>query len=176
MTDSELQQKRFIAAIIDIVVAIAIAVVFGVLSWILSFVAIRSESMALGYLPRVLGFLGAAVSLGYVLGRDIVAGGSSIGKKTQGLRVVTTAGAPIGFMDSAKRNAIFAIGSAFGLLSATLGLVPCIGDAVRCLLLPLWLLGVLAGVVAAVVEIVKISQDPEGVRFGDAFADTRVVR
>jgi uncharacterized RDD family membrane protein YckC len=176
MTDSELQQKRFIAAVIDIVVAFAIAVVFVVLSWILGMVAIRSESMAFGYLPRVLGFAGSLVSLGYVLARDIIGGGTSIGKKTQGLRVVTTAGAPIGFMDSAKRNAIFALGSALGVLSATLGLVPCIGDVVRCLLTPLLLLGMLASLVAAVVEIIKISQDPEGVRLGDAFAGTRVVR
>jgi uncharacterized RDD family membrane protein YckC len=120
--------------------------------------------------------LGALVALGFVVGRDILAGGSSIGKKTQGIRVVTTAGGPISFMDSAKRNAFFAIGAAFGLLSATLRLIPCLGDAVSCLLTPLYVLGGLASLVVAIIEIVKIVQDPEGIRLGDNFAGTRVVR
>jgi hypothetical protein len=45
-----------------------------------------------------------------------------------------------------------------------------------CLLFPLVLLGCLVGLVAAVVEVVKIVQDPAGIRFGDGFAGTRVVR
>lgn len=176
MTDSDLQKKRFIAAVIDIVVAIAIGTVFGILSWIMAIVAARSGSSAMHYLPRLLGFVGAAIGLGYVLARDIIGGGTSIGKKTQGLRVVTTIGEPFGIMDSAKRNAIFAIGSTLSMLSATLGLVPCIGDAVNCLLIPLQILGGLVGLAMAVIELVKIAQDPEGVRLGDGFAGTRVVR
>ena len=177
MTDSELQQKRLIAAAIDIAIAVGIMVVF----WVGAFVFVllagsNSGSGVLPYVGRVLGFLGALLSLGYILGRDVLAGGNSIGKKTQGIRVVTTGGAPITFVDSAKRNAFFAIGSILGLVSATLGLIPCLGDAVNCLLLPLRLIGLVVGLVVAVIEIVKITQDPEGIRLGDSFAGTRVVR
>jgi hypothetical protein len=176
MTDTELQKKRVIAALIDIVVAIGISVVFWTGATIVAVVLGQADNALARYLPRVLAFVGAAIGLGYVLARDIIAGGTSIGKKTQGLRVVTTGGTPFGIMDSAKRNAIFAIGSALGMLSATLGLIPCIGDAVNCLLAPLQILGGLVGLVMVVIELVKISQDPDGVRLGDAFAGTRVVR
>ena len=43
-------------------------------------------------MPRILGFLGSLISLGYILGRDVVAGDRSLGKKIQDIRVVTTAG------------------------------------------------------------------------------------
>jgi uncharacterized RDD family membrane protein YckC len=176
MTDSELQQKRLIAAAIDIAVAVAISLVFVVMVWVFTLVGTRTSSVAMSYVVRVLGFVGALLGLGYVLARDVVAGGSSIGKKTQGLRVVTTSGAPAGLMESAKRNAFFAIGSLLGVLSATLGLVPCLGDVVNCLLTPLKVIGFLVALAVAVIEIVKIVQDPEGIRLGDGFAGTRVVR
>jgi len=177
MKDSELQQKRLIAAAIDVVVALGIMVVFWVAAWAFVFLAgTATEGGVLPYLGRILSFVGSLLSLGYILGRDVVMGGNSIGKKTQGIRVVTTGGASIAFVDSAKRNAFFAIGSILGLVSATLGLIPCLGDEVNCLLLPLMLLGLLVGLGVAVVEIVKITQDPEGVRLGDNFAGTRVVR
>ena len=76
------------------------------------------------------------MTLAYILGRDLVAGDRSIGKKVQNIRVVTVTGRPIGSTESAKRNGIFAIGAALGAISATLGLVPCLGDVVKCLLLP----------------------------------------
>ena len=116
------------------------------------------------------------MTLAYILGRDLTAGDRSIGKKLQNIRVVTVAGAPIGFMESAKRNGIFAIGAACGVISATLGLVPCLGDAVRCLLLPVWILGLLIGLAAAIYELIQITQRPDGVRYGDQIAGTRVVR
>lgn len=178
MTDGDLQQKRIMAALIDIAIAIAISVAFGLLSMVLGFgISSATSSDGVGmYVPRVLSFLGALVSLGYILGRDVVAGGRSLGKKFQDIRVVTTAGAPITFNESARRNAIFAIGAALGALSATLGLIPCLGDAVNCLLMPLFILGFLVSVGAAVFEILQIMQQPEGIRFGDKTAGTRVVR
>jgi hypothetical protein len=153
-------------------------VAFGLVSVILGFVVTRasSGSMAGVYLPRIVGFVGALVSLGYILGRDVVAGDRSIGKKLQDLRVVTVTGTPIGFMESARRNAIFAIGSALSVLSATLQLVPCLGDAVSCLLMPVWILGALISLGAAVYELLQITQDPNGIRYGDKMAQTRVMR
>ena len=178
MTDGDLQQKRIVAALIDIAIAIAISVAFGLLSMVLGFgisSATSSDGFA-SYVPRVLSFLGSLVSLGYILGRDVVAGDRSLGKKFQDIRVVTTAGGPITFNESARRNGIFAIGAALGVLSATLGLIPCLGDAVNCLLMPLFILGFLVSVGAAVFEILQIMQQPEGIRFGDKTAGTRVVR
>ncbi len=106
----------------------------------------------------------------------MVAGDRSIGKKIQDIRVVTTTGAPIDFMTSARRNGIFAIGAVLGVVSATLGLIPCLGDAVNCMLMPLQLLGIVVAVGAAIYEILQITQQPDGIRFGDRTAGTRVIR
>jgi uncharacterized RDD family membrane protein YckC len=178
MTDRELQQRRLIAAGIDIAVAIAIGIAFAIVGIILGFVftSATSSSMVGVYLPRVISFLGSLVSLGYILARDLVAGDRSIGKRVQNIRVVTVAGRPIGPLESAKRNAIFAIGSVLVVISATLGLVPCLGDVVRCLLAPVVILGCLVGLAAAVYELIQIVQRADGVRYGDQMAGTRVVR
>ena len=177
MQDGDLQQKRIVAGLIDIAIAIAISLVFGILSWVLAAALGGSSSSGVaGYVPRVLNFLGAIVSLGYILGRDVVAGDRSIGKKIQNIRVVTAAGGPVTFNESARRNGIFAIGAALGVLSATLGLIPCLGDVVNCLLLPVMILGLMVSVGAAIYEILQITQQPDGVRFGDKQAGTRVVR
>ena len=178
MTDRDLQQRRYIAAGIDIAVVIAIGIVFGVVGMVLgiAFTQASSTSMVGVYLPKVISFLGSLVTLGYILGRDVVAGDRSIGKKVQNIRVVTVAGTPIGFTESAKRNGIFAIGAALGAISATLGLIPCLGDVINCLLLPVMFLGVLVAIAAAIYELILITQRPDGVRYGDQLAGTRVVK
>jgi uncharacterized RDD family membrane protein YckC len=178
MTDRDLQQKRIIAALIDIGAAIAISLAFMIVSLVLGFgLGSATSSSAVGnYVPRILGFLGAVISLGYILGRDVVAGDRSIGKKIQDIRVVRTDGSPIDYMDSARRNGIFAIGAALGFLSATLQLIPCLGDAVACMLMPLTLLGIAISVGAAIYEIIQITQHPAGIRFGDKTAGTRVIK
>lgn len=176
MTDKELQQKRLIAAVIDAGIAIAIFVAFYAVGWALTFAASQAAE-SLGYLSRIVRFLGALLGLVYVLGRDVFGDGRSLGKKIQEIRVVVAAtGQPVTFMESAKRNAIFALGSALSVLSSTFQLLPCLGDAVACLLIPLMLLSGLIGVVALGVELYKILTDPEGVRLGDQFAGTRVIR
>ena len=178
MTDRDLQQKRYLAAGIDIAVLLGVVILFIVVASILGFAFSRAGGTSLigVYLSKVIFFLGALVSLGYVLGRDVVAGSRSIGKQTQNLKVVVLAGAPIGFMESARRNAIFAIGSALHVISATLGLVPCLGAVVNCLLMPLYILGALISLGAGVYEILQITQQPDGARYGDKMAGTRVVR
>ena len=178
MTDRDLQQKRYIAAGIDIAVFIAVGIVFMVVGGVLGFAfsSATSTSMVGVYLPRVISFLWSLIALAFILGRDLLAGDRSIGKKVQNIRVVTVTGAPIGPLESAKRNGIFAIGAACGVISATLGLVPCLGDAVRCLLLPVWILGLLIGLGAAIYELIQITQRADGVRYGDQIAGTRVVR
>ena len=177
MTDKDLQQKRLIAAAIDGVIAIAIGVVTAIAGIALGIITRSGDSGTVSMMiGRALSFGGALVGLGYILCRDVLAGDRSIGKKIQDIRVVGTTGGQIGFMDSVNRNLIFGIGSSLSVLSTALGLFPCVGDMVRCLLSPLLILGYLIGLVAAIVEIVKITQDPAGVRFGDQFAGTRVVR
>jgi uncharacterized RDD family membrane protein YckC len=178
MTDRDLQQKRIVAGLIDIGIAIAISLAFMIVSLVLGFGlgSVTESSAVSSYIPRILGFLGSIISLGYILGRDVLAGDRSIGKKIQDIRVVTTTGAPITFMDSARRNGIFAIGAALGFLSATLQLIPCLGDAVACMLMPLTMLGMVVAVGAAIYEMLQITQQPEGIRFGDRTAGTRVVK
>lgn len=174
MTDQELQKKRLIAAAVDVAILVAIGFAVAIASAVLGFALGRASHGVEMYAGRILHFLGAAVVLGYILSRDALAGGRSFGKQTQNIRVVTTAGQPATFGDSVKRNLIFGISGFFWLLSATLQLVPCLGDVVACLLLPLNLLAGLATLAAGVVEIVKITQEPDGVRLGDQWADTRV--
>ena len=91
MTDTELQQKRLIAAAIDIGIAIAIGLVFVVVGFAVgagtAMAAHSSDSAGVGgvamFLPRLIGFAGAIISVGYMLGRDMLGGDRSLGKKLQ---------------------------------------------------------------------------------------------
>jgi len=173
MQDSDLQQKRLMAAAIDAAIAIAIAVVFGTIANVMGVgagLAGRGGGF-MGFVPHIIAFVGAAVLLAYVLLRDSIVSGQSVGKKIMGLRVVLTSGQPMTLMDGVKRNALFAIGSALGLISATLQLLPCLGG---CLAWPLWILDSLATFAIVVIEVFNIIQDPNGVRLGDKMAYTRV--
>jgi hypothetical protein len=174
MTDTELQQKRLIAAAIDIAIVIVVCIAIGIGEFVVQLVLAHSGIgvIAMG----AVGFIGQIAILGFILARDVVMGDRSLGKKFQEIRVVDSGGRPIEFMDSAKRNAIFAIGSVLGVVSGAFQMIPCVGHLVACLLLPLLLLGALVGLVAVIVELVKIIQDPAGIRFGDQFAGTKVVR
>src|SRR5262249_28444238 len=123
-----------------------------------------------------IGFIGSVLSLGYVLGRDVFGGGRSLGKKLQDIRLITLDGHAVNFMDSVRRHAIFPLGSMLRLPSATLPPRPRLGGFIACMILPLMILGGLFGIAAVVVETLKIVQEPAGIRFGDQWADTRVVK
>lgn len=164
MTDTELQQKRLIAAAIDGGIAIGLSVVMVVVAVI--------AGMISHWLYSLVMLAGAVAQLAYLLGRDVIAGDRSLGKKTQEIKVVTTSGAPVTLTDSIKRNAILGIGSAVYVVWALLSFIPFLG----CLVTPLLALGSLAGFVAVIIEVVKVFQDPAGVRLGDQFASTRVTR
>jgi len=178
MTDADLQQKRLIAAVIDIAVLIVLAIAVGIAHLVIAMVvrAVGLHGIVAMEASAVVSFASSVAFLAYMLARDVIASGQSIGKKTQGIRAVTTSGQPLALMDSVKRNAIFAIGSALGTVASAIQLVPIVGCVAGCLLMPLMLGGALLSLVAAIVEIVKIIQDPEGIRFGDQWANTRVVR
>ena len=64
----------------------------------------------------IVSLMGAVTGLGYVLLRDVLVGGQSLGKKMQGLRAVTSAGASVSVADSARRNALFALGPVLGTI------------------------------------------------------------
>jgi uncharacterized RDD family membrane protein YckC len=153
-----------------------IAVVVFVGSMLLGLVLGMASSGVASYAGRVLNVIGSVAILAYILGRDVMFDGRSLGKKTQELKVVGATGGPVTLEESVRRNAIFAAGSALTVVSTLLQLFPCVGDVVACLLMPLLLLGGLAAFGAAILEIVWIIQDPGGIRFGDKFARTRVVR
>jgi uncharacterized membrane protein YhaH (DUF805 family) len=164
MTDTELQQKRLIAAAIDGGIAVGVMVVMVIVAIVAGFIS--------PWLYKLVMLAAAAAQLAYVLARDVIAGDRSLGKKTQEIKVVMTTGAPVTLVDSVKRNAILGIGSAVSVVWALVAFVPFLG----CLVTPLLALGSLAGMAAVIIEIVKVIQDPAGVRFGDQFASTRVTR
>jgi hypothetical protein len=87
---------------------------------------------------------------------------------------MTASGAPLGPLDSVKRNALFGIGPALNFTSATIGLVPCLGDALNCFLWPLVILGALATLAVVGLEVARIVQTEDGARFGDQIAETTV--
>ena len=175
MTDSQLQQKRLVAAAIDFGILVGFGIATGLISVAASCSgALADHSMLAAYLAPALTLLFSSLSLLYVLGRDVLAGDRSIGKKTMGVRVVTLSGAPAGMTESVKRNALFAPSFALSVLAATVQMIPFLG-CLTCLLIPLQILAVLFGIMAVIWEIVQITSKPDGERMGDQMAGTRVV-
>jgi uncharacterized RDD family membrane protein YckC len=175
MTDSSLQQKRLAAAAIDIGVLFVLGIaLWGIGTALACSGALSKFGVIARYLIHMLLLVYVFGSLAFVLGRDILAGSASPGKKMMGIRVVTAAGAPIGVTESVKRNMLFAPGLAVVALLTLLGMIPIVG-CVTCLLWPLRVLASVFGVVAGIYEIVMITQEPDGVRLGDKMAGTRVV-
>jgi uncharacterized RDD family membrane protein YckC len=175
MTDPQLQQKRLTAAAIDIGILVGFWMVLSIVIVILSCSGVATRIEFLGtFGPPIIGTVMMIAGLGYVVGRDVMAGGRSLGKKMMGIRVITTEGTPVGMIESVKRNALFAPGPAIGVLLALVMLLPG-GGCIACLLWPLRVAAGLFSVGAVIWEIVQITQKPDGVRVGDDMAGTRVV-
>jgi uncharacterized RDD family membrane protein YckC len=119
---------------------------------------------AIGLVPVIGGLVGIA----YVLTRDGLEydfmDRRSIGKKIMKLRPVRLDGQPMDVRTSVMRNWPLTIGS----LAQVLLYVPVVGWV----LLPFV---AIAGVVIAVLEVVRVLTDPEGRRWGDLLAGTKVV-
>ncbi len=109
--------------------------------------------IGLARLPDVFGFLSAA---GYILIRDGLLNGQSIGKKLIGLRVISSEnpGCSMSYRESIIRNVPLTI--AFLLF-----LIPYVG----------WVLGL----IVLCVECLTALGDNDGMRIGDMLAKTRVV-
>lgn len=119
---------------------------------------------AVGLVPVIGGLVGIA----YVLVRDGLEydfmDRRSIGKKVMKLRPVRLDGQPMDVRTSIMRNWPLTIGS----LAQVLWYVPVIGWV----LLPFV---AIAGAVVVVLEVVRVFTDPEGRRWGDLLAGTKVV-
>jgi len=114
-------------------------------------------TIAFGVATTAPGF-GPLLAAFYLLLADGLMQGQSPGKRIFGIKVVVpSTRAPIGFQESAIRNAAFA--------AATL-----------CWALPLlWPVFFLVGVPAVVYEAWRVYDEPQGRRLGDKLADTQVV-
>jgi hypothetical protein len=174
VNDIRFQQQRLIAAAIDIGIGMALVAVVLIGGLILSLIAGSIVGTGAGFIWRLVVFGAALVSVAYVLGRDSLAQGRSFGKKIQEIHVVTGTGA-VTITESVKRNAIFAVGPAIWLITAMIHLVPLVGEVAVVVMIPLNMLGGIVSVAAVIVEVIKILQDPQGLRFGDQFAGTRVI-
>ncbi|MDX1439046.1 MAG: RDD family protein [Rubricoccaceae bacterium] len=143
--------KRFGATLIDGLIA-------GILAYI----------FALGGI-RMYGF-GMLVGVAYILVKDGLAVDfmqqQSLGKKLLKLRAVRLDGATMTLTDSVRRNWPMTLASVFYGLGAMLG-----GYS------GFFLFSVLAGLggLFALVECILVLTDPEGRRFGDKFAETKVI-
>ena len=168
MTDAELQKNRFIALAIDIGAIFAVVVVVVILNIVGSII-----SNILGSLVQI---VGAAVLCGLILLRDYIVKGNSIGKHLMKLKVVTTAGGPIEVMHSVKRNLVYSLTSLIWLLTSIIALIPFLGCIAGVVLSLLQFVVGLAVLAFAVWEAITITKSPEGLRWSDTFAGTRVVR
>lgn len=126
--------------------------------------------MLLACVVSVIPLLGGLVGAGYLLIRDALPiealGYKSVGRKVMKLSVVKQ-GAPgtkIEYIDSIKRNWVFALGP----LGMAFMIIPLLGWIVA------FLLGV-AGIVLGAYEIYNMFTDPQGIRLGDKMAGTMVV-
>ncbi|MDF1522270.1 MAG: RDD family protein [Trueperaceae bacterium] len=119
---------------------------------------------AVGMVPVIGGLVGIA----YVLARDGLEydfmDRRSIGKKIMKLRPVRLDGQPMDLRTSFMRNWPLTIGS----LAQVLWYVPIVGWV----LLPFV---AIAGLAVAILEVVRVLTDPEGRRWGDLLAGTKVV-
>ncbi|NLI46098.1 MAG: RDD family protein [Acidobacteria bacterium] len=168
MTDAELQKNRFIALAIDIgaiFTLVIVIVIVGIIGNIISSI--------LGSLVQI---AGAAILCGFILLRDFIVKGNSIGKHLMKIKVVTMAGGPIELMHSVKRNLVYSLTSLIWLLTSIITLIPFLGCIAGVILSLLQFVVGLAVLAFAVWEAITITKSPEGLRWSDTFAGTRVVR
>ena len=119
---------------------------------------------AVGLIPAIGGIIGAL----YILFRDgfefDFMNGRSVGKTLMKLRPVRLDGGKMDLATSAKRNWTVCLGS----LASFLFFIPILG----------WILYVpviIAAIVIGIVEILRVVQSPNGRRWGDALANTKVI-
>jgi uncharacterized RDD family membrane protein YckC len=122
----------------------------------------------LAVIVGIIPWVGGLVSAAYWVVRDGLElefmDNRSVGKKLMKLRPVTADGRRPDMMASIKRNWMFGIGGIIWILMY----IPLIGWL---LIIPVSLIALAIGII----EIVKVLTDEEGRRFGDVWADTKVI-
>ncbi len=130
----------------------------------IAFIIDAAIAGVLGSIPAVGGLLGGA----YMLSRDGLdfdfMKHRSVGKHLMKLRVLRNDGSPMDIVTSVKRNWMFAI----GLIILGLMFIPFLGWA----LIPLV---AIAAPILLIIEAVLAYNDPQGLRWGDRLAGTRVI-
>lgn len=147
--------KRFLAVLIDGLIA-------GVIAWVF------------GLFGTFMGGVGTLIGAGYILARDGLntpyADGRSVGKKLMGLRATRLDGGPMTIETSVRRNWTLAAGSIVsGIGTMLVGLGP-----LALLGVPVLILSVLVGLLG-LVEAILVLTDSEGRRIGDKTGGTKVV-
>lgn len=164
MTDNQLQTNRFIAMAIDVGIAIAIAIVFIVIGVAAAFAHL--------WLSRLVYLALGIVLCGFYAMRDCVLNGNSIGKHLMKIKVVSVTGGPISAVQSVKRNLVWTGSAVLSIVGQIVSWVPFLS----CLYSILMVVAGLAVLGYTAWEVYNIVTDPDGVRWGDKFAGTRVVR
>lgn len=126
------------------------------------FLAILIDGMLAGIVGWIIPVVGGLIGAAYMLVRDGLdfdfMPNRSLGKKLMGLRPICMDGSPVDVSVSVKRNVIFAVPMVMMIL-------PVIG----------WVLMPLVSLVIGIVEIVLVLNSDDGRRWGDKFAETKVI-
>ncbi len=122
------------------------------------FLAALIDGLLSSAVSALIPVIGALISTAYLLIKDGLFEGQSLGKKLMKLRVVTMDGNKADFATSAKRNLIFAIPAIFMI-------IPIIG----------WVIAPILSLIVLIIEVVKVLNEPKGRRLGDTWADTQVI-
>ena len=165
---------------IDIGVCLGVSIVMSIISMIVMGIAggVYSYFGVGTWLSVSLINLGVGC---YFAIKDSFFGGASIGKRVMKIRVATVDGTAFTLMHSIKRNIGFGVPNLVcGILGFFFVLLVFMGAGSEALLyllyyVPLSIMN-LAALAYWIFELISVLNNPEGQRWGDRFAGTRVVR
>lgn len=190
MTDQELQKNRLLAMAIDIGICVAISLILFMFSILFLFILRKfTYGTTISIANSVIHFVIFVIVGGYILGRDTFFNGNSVGKHLMKIKPVNSSGeGQILLIQSIKRNLIFIPPIILFLLQALVNAFVEVWSSVEpisgifaslfsCLTgFFLYFLINLTAIAAFILELVLIIQKPDGIRWGDKFAGTMVVR
>lgn len=125
---------------------------------IIRLVAALIDGVLQGIVIAIIPVLGWLIAAAYMLLKDGLFEGQSIGKKLMKMRVIQVNGRKVDFAVSAGRNLIYAV-------PILIGMIPVAGPTIG---------GILA-LVVVIVEAVTLLVDKQGIRMGDKWAKTQVI-
>ena len=123
------------------------------------FLAALIDGLLSGLVSTIIPVIGAIASTVYMLTKDGLFEGQSIGKKVMKLQVVTIEGQKADYGTSVRRNIIFAI-------PTFIMIIPILG----------WIVAPFVALAVMLIEVIKVTTDPQGRRLGDNWANTQVVK